>query len=254
MLQFSESEISNGRVCIWIPSLGQPGSMWQNLAAELSNCDHIFVDLPGHAQAAPAAKPFSIVDLAHELKPLVEKVQLQGSEVVVIGLSIGGAIALELSAITTEKTIFAVMGCGVTIGNPETWNERAQLAETKGTAVMAEAAKSRWFTKEFAELKPIEVENCLENLRKVDGLSYGLCARALAGYDFTERAHVSRGRVLVLSGEHDAVSPVSKGEELAKMLPNSEFFEVRGVSHLFPIEKPIEVVQLLKNFLVKAAS
>jgi len=55
--------------------------------------------------------------------------------------------------------------------------------------------------------------------------------------------------VLVLSGEHDKLTPASDGEALAKAVHGSEYRMLKDCGHMMMVEKPIDTAREIKEFI-----
>ena len=249
MLSFTHSQDLGKNIAIWIPSLGQSATMWSDMSTSLDQWSHVYVDLPGHGNNLPASKAFSITDLAEECLEYLKQEVKNWDRVLVVGLSIGGVVALELARLLPKSSRAVVMGAGANMGDPKTWQSRADLARTSGTAVMKDAARSRWFTEEFVISHPEETNRALESLGSVDGESYALCSEAIGEFDGTQTAKEISIPVLVLAATNDEVSPPESGHILSQLLPLGEFVEIGNARHLFPIEKSKEVTKHILDFV-----
>lgn len=248
MLNFRRSGAPGKDTAMWIPSLGQQSGMWRAVASSFGGWSNVFVELPGHGDNPPASGSFTLRDLAdecvHELHTTAA-----GGRVVVLGLSIGGAIALDVAHSLPADASTVVMGAGATMGDKLVWQDRADAARRLGPGAMKEAARLRWFTDEFAAQNPVETKVALDNLGRVDGESYALCAEALGVFDATLIAPQIPGPVLVLGATEDEVVPITATRALSDLIPRGEFREILSAKHLFPIEKPREVAAMIRRFL-----
>ncbi|MCF8546495.1 MAG: alpha/beta hydrolase [Microbacteriaceae bacterium] len=256
MLSFRHSGDLGKKIAMWIPSLGQQSRMWAEMPSVLDDWSNVFVELPGHGDNSPADRSFSITDLADECLEYLKNNARDAERVVVIGLSIGGTIALEIARSLSGDSAVVVMAAAATMGDAAIWQSRAELARTSGTTVMKEAAQSRWFTDEFVESNSGDVNKALDSLGSVDGESYALCAEALGGFDGTQTARHISVPVLVIAAERDEVVPLDQARDLSELVPRGEFVEIPQARHLFPIENPGEVAQLISTFIdrVRGAS
>jgi len=249
VLSFQHSGDLGRDIAIWIPSLGQQSSMWTEMSSLLNQWSHVFVELPGHGDNPPANTAFTLSDLAKECLQFLKHEAKSRDRLLVVGLSIGAAVATELAGMLPEGSSAVVMGSGANMGDPQIWQSRADLARSSGTAVMKEAAQSRWFTEEFVLTNPEETQRALDSLGSVDGESYALCAEALGHFDATQLAQKISIPVLIISAAQDEVSPPEQGRLLSELIPAGEFVEIPDARHLFPIEKSDEVVIQIRAFL-----
>lgn len=72
----------------------------------------------------------------------------------------------------------------------------------------------------------------------------------LRDWSVTDRLHEIGCPTLVINGEHDEIVP-ELGHDMASNLPNAEFFEIEGASHLPMWEQRERHNQVLSNFLNK---
>ena len=249
MLSFTHSADLGPNIVIWVPSLGQSATMWNEISSSLNEWSNIYVDLPGHGNNEPTSTSFSITDLAQECMEYLNREVKTWDRVLVVGLSIGGVVALELAHLLPKGSLAVVMGAGATMGDPKTWQSRADLARTSGTAVMKDAARSRWFTEEFVISHAEETNRALASLGSVDGESYALGAEALGKFDGTQTAREISIPVLVLAATNDEVSPPESARSLSELIPLGEFVEIADAKHLFPIEKSKEVASHILDFV-----
>ena len=56
---------------------------------------------------------------------------------------------------------------------------------------------------------------------------------------------------LLLSGSEDTWSPISQHETMRRRIPHATLFEIHGVGHMAPIERPDAVAVALREWLAK---
>lgn len=253
VLSFRHSGKLGRKIAIWIPSLGQQSTMWHEISTSLENYSHVFVELPGHGDNPPATEAFTLNDLAQECLDYLKHEAKAWDHLLVVGLSIGGATALELAKSLPSGAAAVVMGAGANMGDPKIWQGRADLARSSGTEVMKDSARARWFTDAFVSSNPDEINRALESLGSVDGESYALCAEALGDFDVTQTAQDISIPVLVIAASQDEVAPPEQGHTLSKLIPAGEFFEIPAARHLFPIEESKAVTAQILGFLARTS-
>jgi pimeloyl-ACP methyl ester carboxylesterase len=55
---------------------------------------------------------------------------------------------------------------------------------------------------------------------------------------------------LLLSGSEDTWSPISQHETMRRRIPHATLFEIHGVGHMSPVERPDAVALALREWLV----
>ncbi|MGD0067743.1 MAG: alpha/beta fold hydrolase, partial [Streptosporangiaceae bacterium] len=108
------------------PSLGTSvEALWSRCAAMLP-FEVVGWDLPGHGRSGPAAEAFSVADLASAVRDVVQDVG-RGRAAWYAGVSLGGAVGLELALDPGPFGAVAVLASAPKIGDSAAWHERADL-------------------------------------------------------------------------------------------------------------------------------
>ncbi|GAA0401663.1 hypothetical protein GCM10009530_61940 [Microbispora corallina] len=225
------------------PSLGTTLGLWDPQAEVLTRTWRVLrYDLPGHG-GSPAASGFTVDDLAAGVLTLLDRHGLDA--VAYAGVSLGGAVGTALALLAPGRAGSLVLCCAsARFGTPESWRERAALVRREGTAPLATALRSRWFTAAFSE-----AERHLDTLRGVDPESYAACCDALAAFDARGRLGQVRAPTLVIAGAEDRATPLPDAEVLAVGIPAAELVVVPGAAHLAGVERPDVVTAAIVRHL-----
>jgi 3-oxoadipate enol-lactonase len=124
------------------------------------------------------------------------------------------------------------------IGNPDVWNPRIETVLRDGKAAMQalrEASIARWFTPEFAEAAPGQVEPVVDMLAQTSPQGYAANCAAVRDADFREQISAIQVPVLVVCGTHDAVTTPADGRFLTGHIAGAEYAEFHA-AHLSSIE------------------
>ncbi|KZE94740.1 3-oxoadipate enol-lactonase 2 [Agromyces sp. NDB4Y10] len=233
------------------PSLGTTSALWDGVVSRL-RADRrtaalriLRVDLPGHGASPAAHEPFTVADLADAVLAVVE--EAGGGAFHVAGVSLGGAVALELAVARPERVRSLVVSCsGARIGTAEGWAERAAAVRASGTASLVTGSAARWFAPGFLDREgggPGAAS--LGRLVDVDDESYARCAEALATFDRTGDLPELRVPLLAISGEHDTVTTPESMDDLADAVPGARHVVLDGASHLAVLEEPAAAAELI---------
>ncbi|WP_024285480.1 alpha/beta fold hydrolase [Cellulomonas sp. KRMCY2] len=234
------------------PSLGTAvGPLWSACAALLGPRYRVLGwDLPGHGRSAPVDTAFTVADLA-EAVLVVVRPELDalgpGARLLCAGVSLGGAVALQLALADAGVAMVAVVCSGARIGEPADWHARAELVRQAGTPAVLAASVSRWFAPGFLDRDPQTGTALLWSLQEADRFSYARCCEALAGHDLRGELSALAVPLLAVAGSEDAVTPPALAEELAAAVRSGRSAVVPGVAHLAPAEAPDLVAALLRD-------
>lgn len=245
----------SGPVLVVGPSLGTSvEALWEATAALLGEQAEILGwDLPGHGRSRPADQPFTVSELAAAVRRTAADLVGGGRQAVYAGVSLGGAVALELALDPGPFAEVACVASAPRIGGPEVWRERADLVRSAGTPVLVAGAAERWFAPGFVDRAPTVASRLLHSLSDADDESYALACDALGSFDLRERLHQARVPVLVVPGEYDVVVPPAAAREAAAAIPAARLVVADGCGHLPPAEAPAAVADLFATHLMEAA-
>jgi 3-oxoadipate enol-lactonase len=205
----------------------------------------VAVDVPGFGDAPPIDDPVTVARLAAALDD-----ESRGP-VVVIGHTLGGMIAQELALLAGDRVRGLVL-CntipGVTQGAREFTPVLADLAESSGSAAVAEALLPAMLGPQPLENTERARERFLADMQAADPASLAAAFRAVVSFDARDRLPGLAVRALVIAGQHEGND--EDQQELADLLDARCVF-LPGTSHLAPVESPTafaaEVVPFLRR-------
>ncbi|KQR12172.1 alpha/beta fold hydrolase [Cellulomonas sp. Leaf334] len=239
---------------VLLPSLGTTTELWDGVVAQLraepstAALRILRIDLPGHGVSPATRDPFTVADLAGAVLEVVE--ETGGGSFHVAGVSLGGAVALELAAEHPDRVLSLAMCCsGARLGTVDGWARRAAAVRAGGTASLVAASAGRWFAPGFLERDSRAGAHTLAALVDVDDESYALCSEALAGFDRTGSVARVGVPTLLVSGEHDQVTTPASMQRLAERFPHAVHATLAATSHLAMLEAPAAVAALVKDHL-----
>ena len=235
-------------VVILGPSLGADAHLWDRaLPAITAHHTTLRWDLPGHGTSAPTAESFTLADLAAGVVALADSMGVEHFDYA--GVSVGGAVALELARLYPNRVKSAAVVCSAAkIGETAAWQERATLVRAEGTAVLMAGTAPRWFAPDFRESHPEVVQRLLAVIDAADDESYARVCEALGAFDARPTLSSITVPVLVISGELDPAAPPIDGAAIVAAVPGARQVIIAGASHQAVVEKPTEVAAALLEF------
>jgi 3-oxoadipate enol-lactonase len=234
---------------VFINALGTDLRIWDAVVTHLTNRHPILrFDKRGHGLSDCPPAPYSIRDFSSDLFGLLE--QLGISQTILVGISVGGMIALDFAASWPER-VHSMVLCDTApvIGTADLWNERINKLRADGMGSMAEAILARWFAPTFKEKSPAVYQGCYNMLTRMPVEGYTGTCEALRDADLTEAAKTIEARTLILCGSEDVSTPPDLVRGLAELMPNAEFREIPGAGHSTCIEQPDLVAEQIERFL-----
>lgn len=227
------------------------GSMWHHAAQHLAPNHRILVpDLRGYGQSPPVGEHALIADYADDLADLLDAARIS-TPAVLVGLSMGGMIALDFARRFPQRLRALVLCCTrATPETPEGLERRAALAHEAlnlGTANLAAAMASALFHPEVApDLRAL----WQRRIAATDPRTVAAGARALASRpDARPLLPTLRVPSLVIAGESDTLTPPDSLRAIADAIPGAAFRIIPRAGHLPPVEQPQAFTQTLADFL-----
>lgn len=247
-----------GRDVVLLHGWALHGGMWGSwIEALAADCRLHLLDLPGHGRSPWTATTADLAGFARRVLPHVPP----GS--VVLGWSLGGLVALELAR-RHPGHVGALVLVATTpkfVADPD-WEHGVPLDVLEQFS-QGLAVDYRRTVQNFLSLQVRGDEHAIETLRQ---LRRSLAAhgepdrRALeAGLGILRhsdlRDHLSRLAVpaLVISGEHDRLTPPGAGLELASRLPSARMRLVERSGHAPFVSHPGVVLAEVQHFLARLA-
>jgi len=230
------------------PSLGTSTILWDDVVPHLAETWRVAAwDLPGHGTSPAATAAFTVADLADGVADIAGR--LGASRILYAGVSLGGAVGLELLLRHPDLVGAASIICsGAKIAETAGWHDRAAHVRAQSTSSLVVPSAQRWFAPDSLSRRPVLTGRLLHALQDADDESYALCCEALAAYDVRDRLGRITAPVLAVFGHFDQVCPEASAVEIARGVQNGEVAEVPDAAHLAPAEDPELTTRLLRDF------
>lgn len=230
------------------PSLGTSTILWETTVPLLADRFRLAAwDLPGHGASAPATEAFTVAELADAVA--LAAGQLGESTVLYAGVSLGGAVGLELCLRHPSLvTAAAIIASGAQIGDPQAWHDRAVQVRAQSTSSLISGSAQRWFAPDSMSREPDLSGRLLHALQEADDESYARCCEALAGFDVRARLGEISTPLLAVWGQYDTVAPEAKALEMAEGVRSGRTVRVADAAHLPPAEQPAAMATILRDY------
>ena len=246
----NEQTVSTEQV-VFIGSLGSDVSMWDP-QVEAMRVRHrvVCIDLPGHGGSPAWTGSRSIEQMARQLAATLD--QIGGARVHLVGLSLGGMLAMALGASGDPRLASITVACSSSyLGATDDWLSRADAVRAGGTEAVADAVVGRWFTARFAHTHPEVVTKTRAMISAVSSSAYAGCCDAIADLDLREALPRIQVPTLVIAGDTDPSTPVAHSEVIVEGVPNSRLL-VLPAAHLANVESPRRFTQAVEELVSDA--
>ncbi len=232
-------------------ALGLDRTMWFGQVPEFAGRHRVLAwDARGHGDSTKAAGPYDFDLMARDLEGLLDALGIERAAV--LGLSMGGHIAISFGSLFPERTS-ALLLCDTTAWyGPEAsrgFLERIDAVRKGGLDPLLPAQAGRWFTEQFRAAHPETVERVMATLGRADEGGYIATLRALSELDQRPRLAVIECPTLVLVGRNDPVAPVRMAADLRDGIAGASLRVIEGAKHMAPVERPDQFNEAVLEFL-----
>jgi 3-oxoadipate enol-lactonase len=227
-------------------------SDWEPVEAGLTGAGYRVVayDNRGGGGSSVTSGPYTTQQLADDADALLDELEIERTHV--FGMSLGGMIAQELAINHPDRVDRLILACthaGVAHAAPmpretgrafamqtDDWAQRMAALAPKAFAPDAEPD----LVAGFVAKKSRDVQ---------DPAGYDAQVQAALTHDAADRLHEIGAPTLVMTGDRDQVIPAESSNLLAQRIPDARLEVIEGTGHLFFIERPLQTLMLITEFL-----
>lgn len=235
--------LSRGKTVVLLHGAGSSGEVWRRQIDHLAERHSpVAFDWPGHGRSSGTEPLDSLEAYADVTLALCDRLAIERA--VVIGTSMGGAVALDLALRAPDRVrALVLVSTAAKIALP------AEMIETWRQVAIGRAAQQ--FTRfGYGDDVPFEVmrEGWELQVRTDPRVRYH---DLLAAEKVDYRARLSAIRVptLVIHGAKDPIIGPGEGAALAKGIARAEHVEIAGGGHFLQREKPDALHAAIDPFL-----
>lgn len=232
-------------------SLSSNLSMWDPQVPALASRYRILrYDTRGHGGTEAPAGPYSLDDLAEDVRALLHVLGITRTHFV--GLSMGGMIG-QILGIKYPQMLQSLVLCDTMSRVPTEakpmWDERIHTAQTRGMEPLVESTLARWFTEPFRQTGALALDQVRTMIRTTPARGYAGCCHAIAALNLTDQLKQISLPTLIIVGEDDPGTPVAASRVIHEQIDGSELVILTSAAHLSNLEQPEAFNQALVAFL-----
>ncbi|MCB0036663.1 MAG: alpha/beta hydrolase [Anaerolineales bacterium] len=237
---YSHNRVKSNLHLLFVHGAGGSHLLWPGELRRLKTISCYAIDLPGHHKS-PRPSCHTIAQYATAVSEFVEAMGLQ--QVVVLGHSMGGAIAQQL-AITPPAWLSGLILVGSAPQMPVSPAILEQI-HTDFPAVADFITKYGWAKQTKSLLKGMGRKMLLEQDPDVVYHDFYACNQ------FDVRAEVAQIQLptLIIGGQYDRMTPLKQSNYLHEQIKGSQLVIIEGAGHHLMLEKPREVAQVVETFV-----
>ena len=251
VIHYSDIGPREAPALVFSNSLGTDFRIWDDVVDRLGSGFRIIrYDKRGHGLSDAPPAPYELADHVGDIAALMY--QLNVTDAVIVGLSVGGMIAQGLAA-ERPDLVKALVLCdtGHKIGTAELWNTRISAVRESGIAGIAPQILERWFSKAYRDDGNAGYSAYRNMLERTPVEGYIGTAAAIRDADFTESTSGLSVPALCIVGDEDGATPPDLVRELAALIDSAQFEVIPAAGHLPCIEQPVRLAGLISDFLAE---
>jgi pimeloyl-ACP methyl ester carboxylesterase len=198
------------------------------------------IDLPGHGRSAGSARS-TVNAYGDDVLELVRQLDL--TEVILVGHSMGGAIALDIALRRLEQVVALVL---VATGARLRVNTALlELVDSDFGSAVDSIVSTAW----GPDAEPDSVRRASQLMRSCDPDTMRMDFAACNDFDIMSQLGDIAIPTLVLAGSEDRMTPLKFGRYLADHIPTAEFVPIDGAGHMLAVEQPRLVSDAISDFV-----
>ena len=228
-------------------------TLWQHQLGALTGFRRIAPDLRGLGLSDAPDLGYSMATYADDLAALLDALHVD--QAVVVGLSMGGYIALEFARRYRARLRgLVLMDTRAEADAPEVRKAReaaAQVARERGAAAIAAQMVPTLFAPGAAQTMPQVVDRvrAMMEAAPVKGIVGALAAMRDRADNTPFLRELGEVPTLVVVGEQDQTTPPRVVRGVAEGIPGAMLSVIPGAGHLPPVEQPLATTRVLTEFL-----
>ncbi len=226
-----------GASVVFLHGVGSDKGLWQAQLEHFAAAGRraVALDYPGYGESDLAPHALTRPEIARYLWGALDALAIKAAHVV--GLSMGGVVALEMWRQQPARLRSLVLA-DTFARHPDADLFVARAEQVVATLSMPEFAEAR-APLVLRPNAPAELVRAVrENMSRIDQRSYRWAAVAVWTADYLDDLPRVQTPTLVLVGEHDALTPRALSEELAAGIRGARLVCLPDAGHLSNVDQP----------------
>jgi pimeloyl-ACP methyl ester carboxylesterase len=240
--------VGEGEPLVLISGFGYPSTMWFRMLPQLAaDFRVVTLDNRGVGRSVTGSDRWTVTDMALDVLAVLDEAGIERAHV--LGCSMGGVIALQLTLLAPDRVDGLVLAC---TGLHSAERPRAAMPERMSNEQVQAFQRAGHPTLYGDRATPALIQEDLERLLTSPLQAAGLYGQAVAMRDHVATPDDARRvtqPVLVVHGDQDVVTPLAWGQELTALIPGARLHVVPGAGHALATEAADELGDVAGAFL-----
>ena len=236
----------------FITGITNDTTMWDDNISALSRDFHLLrLDTRGHGASETARGPYSFDQLTGDVAGVLNKLGIDNTHVVGIGLGGMTSIALALRFPQIVSSIVPTACRAELVSEYEAiWPPMVEMSAQGGIEAIVDITADRWFPENFRTSNPEQMSKVKTMIKRTTLNGYHGCIQALLTVGFGARLSELNMPALFISGDEDLLGgPATVMQKMAQAVPNGGHISLPDAGHICNIANPAAFnLSLLKFF------
>lgn len=241
-------DFSRGRKILFVHGAGSNGHTWHRQGEAIGEKQSaIALDLPGHGRSAGVEGMRTVRDYADFIAAFLDALKIESA--VILGHSMGGAIAMELALRHGARVDALILSCTAAKFNISTERIEALRAITMGRAPQAFNTDG-YSPKTVKENFDVVREGWMEQIKTDPRVRY---TDIVACSQVDLRADIAKidKPTLVIAGADDQGTTPADAELIAGKIRGAKVKIIADAGHFIPRERPAEYNAAIEEFVAQ---
>jgi len=230
-------------------------TMWDDNISALSEDFHLLrLDTRGHGASETARGPYSFDQLTGDVAGVLNKLGIDNTHVVGIGLGGMTAIALALRFPQIVLSIVPTACRAKLVREYEAiWPPMVEMSAQGGIEAIVDITADRWFPENFRTSNPEQMSKVKTMIKRTSLDGYHGCIQALLSVGFGARLLELDMPALFISGDLDFLGgPTTIMQKMAQAVQNGRHICLPDAGHICNIANPAAFNAALREFFKNA--
>ncbi len=243
-------DTGEGEVVVLLHGLASCSEDWSSQIQALSKHYRVIApDFRGHGYSSASAYPYTMRDLALDIRYLLTHIDVNSYHLV--GFSLGGMVAFELALIDLQRlTSLSIINSAPGLTS-STWKLKIQLIIRKiviafmGMEKLGDIVSKKIFPEpQQNKLR----EKFISRMKEMGSRNYQYALHAISQFNVYKKISIIKQPTLIISSDQD-YTPVFEKEKYAKLLKNAHIRVIKNSRHATPLDQPEVLSKALINFI-----
>ena len=239
-------DFSRGRKILFVHGAGSNGHTWHRQVEAIGEHNSaVALDLPGHGRSAGVEGLRTVTDYADFVAAFLDALKIKSA--VILGHSMGGAIAMDLALRHSARVDALIISCSAPKFNVSAERTEALRAVTMGRAPQAFNTDG-YSPKTVKENFDVVREGWMEQIKTDPRVRYTDIV-ACSQVDLRDSIAKIDKSALIIAGADDQSTTQADAEFMAGKIRGSKSKIIADAGHFIPRERPAEYNAAIEQFL-----